>query len=776
MSDTNVFIFFADTDESRFRLPEREAAKCLLFLSQTPPSHSGSPNLIPGRPMTYPYADQFQKNSIETVDQQNARRPTSFQSPVFEYIPRPEQYYANPKISPLSTPRKCDDASMPIDLTKPRNDETKYSESIRYQQAGGLLQTTTNVANVVNVYTGPAGLLTSLVSITDKVPLTSPHGPATPVSDENVLLQSYLTERALLDSKMKQSQMYRVQMPNNNFTSTTSMASTNSILSIPTVSSRVSPIGLLTTVDFDKIEPIKRRPSPLVEVQQTNFPANSFDALKNSPNPSKVTYTKLPNVARLTESWTPKIEVVPPVVSRIATSEQQTITTTTTTTESVYTTFENNITRVSFLTLPQPKLTSPPPPVSIPNDNRPIPSRESADEPKSFDNRAAEESTSGMDTLAEIAASSVKLDTNSTSVVVEDQSNKVQPIVVGNSAKSVASEYLKRTSAEYMKAHKSDREDSDESDSEDDGIYTAGKGPSDLVGVVARTVVVGEDGFKTSATAATGAAVVHARGFIQEDGRSACTICSKTFPKKHQMILHMNIHYMERKFRCEPCAVSFRTQGHLQKHERSEAHKNKVLMTSTFGVPTTTNPRPFECSDCKIAFRIHGHLAKHLRSKTHVQKLECLQKLPFGTYAEIERAGISLTDIDTTDCDNSLASLKVLAQKLLEKDPSKLGGGWPVTGSNDATSSNNNHYSTSESRESNSDDGGEPICSADDESSYTDAPTTGNDVYGAAASTADSNLGKRKIDAISGNSNDSTVGIAFVENPEKRLKIFSSDT
>lgn len=136
----------------------------------------------------------------------------------------------------------------------------------------------------------------------------------------------------------------------------------------------------------------------------------------------------------------------------------------------------------------------------------------------------------------------------------------------------------------------------------------------------------------------------------------------------------MNIHYMERKFKCEPCGISFRTHGHLQKHERSEAHKNKVMMTSTFGVPTTSNPRPFECTDCKIAFRIHGHLAKHLRSKTHVQKLECLQKLPFGTYAEIERAGISLTEIDTSDCDNSLISLKLLAQKLLEKDPNKLSG------------------------------------------------------------------------------------------------------
>lgn len=82
-------------------------------------------------------------------------------------------------------------------------------------------------------------------------------------------------------------------------------------------------------------------------------------------------------------------------------------------------------------------------------------------------------------------------------------------------------------------------------------------------------------------------------------------------------------------------------------------------MTSTFGAATTSNPRPFKCTDCKIAFRIHGHLAKHLRSKMHIMKLECLGKLPFGTYAEMERSGINLNDIDTTDCDNSLTSLQV---------------------------------------------------------------------------------------------------------------------
>ncbi|XP_074600203.1 uncharacterized protein LOC141854430 [Brevipalpus obovatus] len=153
-----------------------------------------------------------------------------------------------------------------------------------------------------------------------------------------------------------------------------------------------------------------------------------------------------------------------------------------------------------------------------------------------------------------------------------------------------------------------------------------------------------------------------------DEGKAVCRTCNKTFSKLSQLRIHVNIHYMERPYRCDSCGVSFRTKGHLQKHERSVSHFNKVNINMTFGTPTTDNPRPFKCDDCIIAFRIHGHLAKHLRSKAHIMKLECSGKLPCGMYADMERFGISLNEIDTNDCENSLQSLQQMAEKMYSKN------------------------------------------------------------------------------------------------------------
>lgn len=271
-----VFVLNPDTDESRFRLPEREAAKGLLFLWQTP-----TPNLIPNRLMTYPYADQFQQSALQQQQQPMVARSISFTSPVPGGERRHEQYYSNPKVaimspvvmtsSSLSSAIVCsanvknDYASMPIDLTKPRLDDA---------------------------------------------------------------MQQYLTERAFRDSKMKQTQVYRPsqqleqpQLLTVTVTSTTTLSSSSSgggLLSTVVMSSssgggnRCIVSSSSSTGAYQPIAAIKRNIGLLTTTTSTSFPIakeaveqirpssaaidvppNSFDALKNSPNPSKVSYVKV---------------------------------------------------------------------------------------------------------------------------------------------------------------------------------------------------------------------------------------------------------------------------------------------------------------------------------------------------------------------------------------------------------------------------------------------------------------------------------------------------
>lgn len=257
---------------------------------------------------------------------------------------------------------------------------------------------------------------------------------------------------------------------------------------------------------------------------------------------------------------------------------------------------------------------------------------------------------SGIETLAEIAANSVKLDASELSTVVPMRitdvptsantllitSNKPslkgnQPIEHGSkseiSAKHIASEYLKLANKQDNAAAGEDNSASSDSDVMTDGESKQTKrasmmplGPDLLIS--ARTVVVGEDGFKSKSSKSNELPMVALpRGgstsnpsranvaFIQEDGGpSKCKFCKKSFQKTHQLVIHMNIHYMnpERKYRCDSCGQNFQTQGRLQKHMRTETHNSKVSMAENQGHSKSKNPRPFECSDCSRAFRIHG--------------------------------------------------------------------------------------------------------------------------------------------------------------------------
>ncbi|XP_030027601.2 LOW QUALITY PROTEIN: uncharacterized protein LOC115445458 [Manduca sexta] len=511
----------SDTEVCKSRLPEHEAAHCLLSLGGSRPTTSATPGLITSaRPTTYPYT------------------PAGFETTPLEV--------ATEKLSiarSASIDSRMEVENEPIDLSK--ND--------------------VKTPNIPEIPTArESSVLASLASNTAKLPQAQAQW-----SNGEPMLHTYLTERALFDSKIKQSQL---------------------------------------TCSLSKIKNIDLNENSTYTDSYNLGDSNTAEVVKNVNN-------------------------VP-------------ISSTATTNDAV----------------------------------KPAHASES------------EHSNNPISTISKEENIAMKRDSSvSPNTALDTKKSHVQNNTNAENAKHVVSEYLKQARFNLAKTQDevsqiqnditSDDSNNVNSINEDnvkpDDVNISESDTTKLVPMehdpVATKVVIGVGGvaFKVS-KGKEFENTSYSPGRLMEDGRRVCDFCNKTFTKPSQLKLHLNIHYMERPYRCSVCAVSFRTRGHLQKHERSGSHHNKVSMTSTFGAATSFNPRPFRCSDCNIAFRIHGHLAKHLRSKMHVMRLECLFKLPFGTFTEIERAGVSLTDIDTTDCASSLASLQTLARKLHEKDPTKL--------------------------------------------------------------------------------------------------------
>lgn len=650
-------------DNEDAKLPDHEAAHCLLSLSQRSPCEdlTVSPkSLVPRQPNTYPYVQSellTTPKAQSTLSEFNLNQHNAFTKPdsiisKMGFLSNESSTSAMSKGLKESKQKRTNLNADVIDLSKPRN--VNNASDIRSADS----RSTTAIS-----YAGTAELLKSLMTLSDKVPAMSP--PAfdlnlgsvscngqSPNLTNNQLLQTYLTERALQKSKMKLCQV-RVnafdEKPGQKFYKESSKAF----------------ISMLSK-NLDHIE-ISPKPRSVIMANQDAIRID-VKAIETKPkHEQNVPEIMIVDNQSLKEEVREKLshEKSPLRITKYGEVDAET--------DAVK--VELHIAKVSDESGES---------VSEINDH------------------------SGMETLAEIAANSMKLDASkSTDSIIAVQTKDATDLASISSiasekpspnapalpsehasqkeicAKNIASEFLKLANEQDATVDESSASSDSDAMTESESRHVRRSsmmsiGPEVLMS--ARTVVVGEDGFKSKSSNSSDLPMVALpRGsaannssrtnvaFIQEDGGpSRCTMCSATFPKSHQLVLHMNIHYMnpERKFRCNSCSINFHTQGRLQKHMRSETHNSKVNMNETQGNSTSKNPRPFECSDCNRAFRIHGHLAKHLRSKTHVQKLECLQKLPFGTYAMIEEARINLTDIDTTDCDNSLASLKALAEKL----------------------------------------------------------------------------------------------------------------
>lgn len=660
----------------------------LLSLSQTSPNCTNSipsPNmLIPGQPISHAYVSGF---SAESSSQNSMSLSL-----------KPKQSFDDQNTKTEAKSEQDLNDTQPMDLTKPRVEPKIEERRPKFKIAAPI-------APPVPTYANPAGLLNTLMSNTDKVPalhqaIPSPLTPGveyslTPMVDESIIntnnahMQSYITEQAMHKNKMRLSQINS----NDKFNNTTTTATINIRPRKVLVASNLSFNEKLPTYygkPTDVFDQLKRSDIHLKSFEQQQQQRNHRHSVDDCDKPLQLQNLTLKqrkismplmNVIDLNTKTKQPIELA--IEKRMKN--------------------ENANSNSNSLQEPEQRIT-------ITQSSETVFRIELS--PAIVNNS---DDQSGMDTLAEIAASSLKLDTtkspiktpqkNPTNLSIMSENANAAP---ENSAKNVASEYLKMTSAEYQKAHQSGNDanvndertknfnliEENSSNFESFGnesplkkfgqsLQADRSSPATATAMIStRTVIVGDDGLKPKAANSnnlnkipvvqfplasnpTATATPANRGV--DGGRSVCPIpnCSKTFLKEHQMRLHMNIHYMNpHHFKCETCYLSFRTQGLLRKHERSEEHMKKAN-----DQVTASNPRPHKCIDCNIAFRKKGYLAKHLRSKGHVQKLECVQKLPFGTYAAIERAGNNLTCIDTIDCDEALRILKVLAQQLLvDKD------------------------------------------------------------------------------------------------------------
>lgn len=158
-----------------------------------------------------------------------------------------------------------------------------------------------------------------------------------------------------------------------------------------------------------------------------------------------------------------------------------------------------------------------------------------------------------------------------------------------------------------------------------------------------------------------------------EDEKYICNICEKDLGNPSNLALHANTHVIERKFKCQPCQIPFKTQSDLEKHLRSSLHETRSAKTEAFGVPTMENPRPFRCPYCDVKyFTKHGHLAKHLRSKLHIQRLETLGLIPEGTWALMDSKDDAQrflqNCINTQNSESAIESIRTIFECLQEPD------------------------------------------------------------------------------------------------------------
>lgn len=113
-----------------------------------------------------------------------------------------------------------------------------------------------------------------------------------------------------------------------------------------------------------------------------------------------------------------------------------------------------------------------------------------------------------------------------------------------------------------------------------------------------------------------------------------CTVCEKTFAKKHNLDNHVRTHTGDKPYSCSTCKKSFSQKSVLYRHQKTHTGDKpfscstcKKLFTrkSTLNIHqrTHTGDKPYSCRICKKSFAQRSTLNSHQRMHTGEKPYSC---------------------------------------------------------------------------------------------------------------------------------------------------------
>lgn len=119
-----------------------------------------------------------------------------------------------------------------------------------------------------------------------------------------------------------------------------------------------------------------------------------------------------------------------------------------------------------------------------------------------------------------------------------------------------------------------------------------------------------------------------------KDRKHECTVCTKRFLRRSNLIDHLRLHANQRPFECEYCNKTFVQSGnyksHLRIHTKERPYECKVCLKSynqpsalKVHIRTHTMEKNYVCPICNKRFTNSSDLSKHKRIHDEVKKYTC---------------------------------------------------------------------------------------------------------------------------------------------------------